>query len=80
MKRFLDLKRLPIFQPVEKKVWSNWCLLFLCLPGTDSWTVSDRKQFHQLLEIKAKGKEIDFIHHLQEHKKCWISIKALLTD
>jgi hypothetical protein len=78
LKRFLRLKRLPHITPVEKKVWHNWCLLFVCLPGTDSWNATDRKKFHQILETKSKGHEIDFIHQLQEHKYFWVSIEAML--
>jgi hypothetical protein len=78
--KFLGLKRSPIFLPVEKKVWSNWCLLFACLPEKDNWTALERKKFHQLLELKSSGNEIDFIHQLQGHKKFWISIKELIEE
>lgn len=80
LKRFLGFKRLPNFTAVEKKVWHNWCLLFVCLQGTDSWTGTDRKKFQQLLESKSSGHERDFIHQLQEHKRLQVSIEAMLND
>ena len=80
LKRFLGLKRLPNFKPVEKKVWGNWCLLFVCMPGTESWTRADRKKFQQILFLKAKGNELDFIRELQKHKKFWTSIQEMLKN
>ena len=80
MMKFLHLESLPIFQPVEKKVWSNWSLLFVSLPGTAKWRETDRKMFLQLLKLKSKGNERDFILHLQAHKKLWSSIKELLKN
>ena len=79
MKKFLAIKRMPVLLPIEKKVWSNWCLLFTCLPGTSNWTRSDRMKFHQIMQNKSTGDEIDYIYLLQKHKKIWISIKTLLA-
>lgn len=80
MKKFLGLKRLPSFTLVEKIFWNNWILLFVCLPGTDTWTVTERRDFHKLLDQKSKGNEIAFIRELQHHSQLWASFERMLKS
>jgi hypothetical protein len=71
---FLGLRSLPKQQPLERKVWHNWSLLFATLPETDRWEKTARKKFLQLLMLKAKGHELDFIRELQGHDQFWASM------
>jgi len=80
MKTFLGLKRLPIFNSVEKVTWYNWSLFYVCLPGTANWTVSGRRDFHKLLDHKSKGNEIEFIRELQHHSQLWGSVEEMLKS
>jgi hypothetical protein len=71
---FLGLSKLPKLQPLERKVWQNWSLLFASIPETAHWNTTARKKFHRLLEFKANGNELDFIRELQAHTDFWKSL------
>lgn len=74
LRSFLGLKSLPKLQPLERKVWHNWSLLFASMPETDRWNKTARKKFQHILELKANGNELDFIRELQGHADFWKSL------
>jgi hypothetical protein len=80
LRSFLGLKRLPKLQPLERKVWHNWSLLFASMPETDRWNTAVRKKYLQLLELKARGNEMDFIRLHQEQDDFWKSLLKMTVN
>ena len=80
LRSFIGLKKIPKLQPLERKVWHNWSLLFVCMPETELWNKTARKKFHQLLELKANGFELDFIRELQVHEDFWNSLLKMTVN
>ncbi len=80
LRSFLGLKILPKLLPLERKVWQNWSLLFASMPETAHWPTTVRKQFQQLLELKANGQERDFIRELQKHEEFWKSLLKMTAN
>ena len=80
LRSFLGLKILPKLLPLERKVWHNWSLLFASMQETAHWPTTFRKQFQQLLELKANGQERDFIRELQQHDEFWKSLLKMTVN
>ena len=75
---FTAVKKSGHLSPHELKIWQNWSLLFAILPGTAAWNKLQRKLWLELLELKANGKEKDFVLALQQHSAFWESLKILI--
>jgi len=68
MMRDLKLKSINHFSKHELAVWNNWSLVWVCLPGASKWNTLQRKEFLNLVQLKASGPEQSFILALQKNK------------
>lgn len=61
----------------EQDVLNNWSLLTLLIKDYNNWSGKEKMGLVQLILLKQKGKERDYIIQLQKHKRLWSSLQEI---
>lgn len=62
--------------PVTASVINNWSLLTGLLPDLAKWKTPEKKQLARLVQLKATGKERDYVLAQQQQHRLWLSLTA----
>lgn len=60
----------------EQEAMDNWSLLTLLIKDCKTWSTKEKKGLVQIMLLKLKGKERDYILQLQKHKRFWRALQG----
>lgn len=70
-KKQLGIRTFTSWSPYEKKAFTEWSLVAQSLLQVSHWKQKDKKQFIQLLRLKGRPGERNFILSLQQCRSFW---------